>query len=161
MQNVKLKICVWKAKNNKMKLSIKNRNALLISLQQSIEELADTKASDIFEGKTNQLINFPPNGGLTKLEEYAVKALEGNEHLKSALRKILASNSTDVLFDFFNNIDGTTDPDDEDWTGVMLVDTPENNDENRDFLHDELYTSYWDWRKKRTNRTWRLDLLDD
>jgi hypothetical protein len=144
-----------------MKLSIKNRNALLLSLQQSIEELADTKASDIFEGKTSQLINFPPNGGFTESEEYAVKALVGNEHLKSALRKILAGNSADVLFDFFNNIDGTTDPDDENWTGVILVDTPENNDENRDFLHDELYASYWDWRKKRTNLTWRLDLLDD
>jgi hypothetical protein len=152
---------IFALKNIKMKLSDNNRNALLLILQQSIEELADTKANDIFQGKTNQLIYFPPNGGFTESEEQAVKELEGNEHLKSALRKILAGNSADAFFDFFNNIDGTTDPDDDNWTGVMLVDIPESNEENRAFLHDELYASYWDWRKKRTNLNWKLDLLDD
>jgi hypothetical protein len=144
-----------------MGLSIKNRNTLLVSLHQLIEESANNIVNNIFNGRIKGLITYPPNGGLTEQEEKAISQIENSDTLKSALRKILASNTGDVYFDFFNLIDGTTDPEKGDWTGVTIVDISEENDEHIEFLHDEFFATYWDWRKKRKNSNWKLDLLND
>jgi hypothetical protein len=142
-----------------MGLSTENRTTLLIHLHKSIEEAANTNANHIINGRLNQLINYPPNGGLTDDEIGALKKLKGDEYLKSALRKVLASTTADVFFDIFNIIDGTADPDPGtgEWTEVMLVDKPKDFDEHVEFLHDDLYGTYWDWKKKRQNTSWSLD----
>lgn len=144
-----------------MNLSDKNRKILLTSLHQAIEENANHIANHVFYGRENQLINYPPNGGLTEREKEAIKELQGDEDLKSALRKILASNTADVFFHIFNIIDGTSDPERGDWTGVAIVDISEEDEGDIDFLHDDFYGTYWDWRKVRKNKNWKLDLLDD
>lgn len=110
-------------------------------------------------GSLDKLINYPPNGNLTKKEVKALEELKGKEDLTSALRKILASATADVFFDIFNVIDGTADPDPDigNWTEVMIVDKPEDLDEHADFLHDAFYDTYWDWKEKREDITWSLD----
>jgi hypothetical protein len=145
-----------------MGLSTENKSTLLIHLHKSIEESASTNANHIIHGQLNQLINYPPNGGLTKNEINSLEELKGKEHLKSALTKILASTTADVFFDIFNIIDGTADPGPEagKWTEVMLVDKPEGLDEDVEFLHDDFYETYWDWKGKRQNTNWSLDNLE-
>ena len=145
-----------------MNLSEENRKTLLTHLHQSIEEAANFAANDLNNGQTNQLISYPPNGGLTDKEKEALEQLKGNDVLRDALRKVFASNSASVLFELFNIIDGTGDPDPEigEWSEVMLVDMPEDFDEHVEFLHDDFYETYWKWREKR-NANFKLDLLDE
>jgi hypothetical protein len=143
-----------------MQLSEENKRTLLINLHKSIEEAASTTANNVFHGRSNQLVNYPPNGGLTENEIRAIEDLKGNEDLKSALRKLFASTASDVLFDFFNIIDGTSDPDPGtgQWSEVIIVDKPEDFDDDVEFLHDDFYGSYWDWKEKRVNKNWSLDI---
>jgi len=142
-----------------MQLSEENIKTLLINVHKSIEESANSTANDLYEGRVNNLINYPPNGGLTLEESNALNVLKGNAVLKSALRKVFASTTSDVFFSFFNIVDGTADPDPGtgDWTEVVLVDKPEDLEEDLPFLHDEFYSTYWAWKKRRNNNNWSLD----
>ena len=132
-----------------MKLSEENRRILLVNIHDLIAEYANITANDIQCERIDQLINYPSNGGLTEIEKKELEKLTGNETLKSALRKILASNSADVIFSVLNIIDGTADPeiDSADWGEVMLVDFSEEY-EDTEMLHDEFFSTYWDWKKK-------------
>ena len=109
--------------------------------------------------RTSQL-NYPPNGGFTAEEKEALKLLKGNKEILSAMRKVLASCAASVVFDLLNLIDGTSDPENGAWSGVALVDKPEKPAET-ELLHDEFFSTYWDWRQKRKNKNWRLDLLPE
>jgi len=144
-----------------MKLSENNKKTLLVSIHQSIEENASHTVNELENKRINQLINYPPNGGLTESEKLELEKLEINPTLKSALRKVLASNTGDVFFSFLNIIDGTADPNVEfgEWGEVMIVDFEEEN-EIESMLHDVFYGTYWDWKEKRGNPGWKLDLLD-
>ena len=81
-----------------MKLSENNKKTLLVSIHQSIEENASHTVNDLEHKRLNRLINYPSNGGLTESEKTELKKLEINPTLKSALRKVFASNTADVLF---------------------------------------------------------------
>lgn len=141
-----------------MKLSPHNQETLLIYIQQKIERYADDIASKIENGVSEDFLDYPPNGELSTVEIESLAKLKGDPVLKSALRKILASNSAGVLFELFNVIDGTADPDEDlgKWSGVALVDMTEDFEETY-FLHEEFYDKYWDWRKIRPDKGWRLD----
>lgn len=136
-----------------MRLSNENKMSLLISLHQSIEISSNSTANDIENGRTNQLINYPPNGGLTESETEQIENLKGNKILKSALRKVIASSISDTLFELFNIIDGTSDPETEvgKWSQVMLVDFDEENEVDS-MLHDDFFETYWDWKKSGTTQ---------
>ena len=144
-----------------MKLSEENRKILLINLHDLIVEHANATANDIQHKRTSKIISYPSNGGLTEAEKKEVEKLNGNEILKSALRKILASNSADVIFSFLNIIDGTADPDiaSANWGEVMLVDFSED-DETTEMLHDEFFSTYWDWKEKK-RMSWKLDMINE
>jgi hypothetical protein len=146
-----------------MKLSDHNNKTLMLTLHQEIEKCADYIANRLDRGETSDLLNYPPNCGLTAEEENALKKLENDESLKSALRKILADNSASVLFEFFNNLDGTTDPDPEigDWTEVALVDKVEDIEPSDEMLHDYFYSTYWDWKVIRPETDWKLDTHEE
>ena len=133
-----------------MKLSEENRRILLVNLHDLIAEYADTTATHIQNKSISQLITYPPNGGLTDAEKSEIEKLDGNEVLKIALRKVLASNAADVIFGLLNLIDGTADPDVDaaNWGEVRLVDFSAENEET-EMLHDEFYSTYWDWREKK------------
>jgi hypothetical protein len=144
-----------------MQLSDNNRNALLLSLHKLIEEYADTQAKSIFQGEKSS-VSYPPNGGLSEAEEQALKQLQGNELLMTALRKLFASNSAGVFFSFFSVIDGVAEPDVDDgnWSEVLLIDKPEDFEDDVQFLHDEFLSTYWDWRDIRDDKGWTLDTLE-
>jgi hypothetical protein len=80
-----------------VKLSSENKATLLIHLHKSIEESANTNTNHIAQGRISQLTNYPPNGGLNEKEIRALEQLKGNEELKSALRKVLASTTADIF----------------------------------------------------------------
>ena len=133
----------------------------MMHLHKSIEEQANHAANHILHGRPEQLILYPPNGGLTTEEMQAIGSLAGNETLRDALRKAIASSTADVLFGLLNIIDGTGDPDPGlgKWSEVMLTDVPEDFDEDLEFLHDHFYETYWAWRRRR-KADWKLDLLE-
>ncbi|OEK04222.1 hypothetical protein [Roseivirga misakiensis] len=145
-----------------MKLSDHNNKTLKLALHQSIENYADYSANLLSKGNIEDSIIYPPNGGLTNEERHSLKQLSKIPHLKSALRKVLADNAAQVVFDLFNHIDGTTDPDEAlgEWTGVSLVDKTDDIEENDEMHHDNFLDTYWDWRALRTNQSWKLDLYE-
>ena len=143
-----------------MKLSEGNRQAFLIAAHQAVEEQAAAYVNDLLHGRRQQL-DYPPNGGFTDEEETALKQLQDNMVLHSALRKVLASCAAGTVFDLLNLIDGTNDPEHGDWSGVRLVDRQEEMEEHWEFLHDAFFDTYWNWRETRQNTNWRLDLLPD
>lgn len=144
-----------------MKLSEDNKEIFLINLTESLVEHASATANLIQRGETDRMIVYPPNGGFTSEEVDELRKLNVNEPLKEALRKILASNTAEVIFSLLNMIDGTSDPHlaSGNWTEVMLVDFEEETD--TEMLHDDFFSSYWDWREKTKNKKWKLDLLND
>lgn len=145
-----------------MKLSAENRKTLLVNIHNLIVENANLTANHIQHKRVSRLINYPPNGGLSESEKTEIDKLSGNEALKSALRKILASNSADVIFGLLNLLDGTADPDIDsgNWSEVMLVDFSEDN-ETAEMLHDEFFSTYWDWKEKKKDINFKLDLLNE
>ena len=134
----------------------------MLFLQQKIEENAEYIADELDKGNNTDFLTYPPNGGLTEKESLSLEKLKSDPNLKSALRKILADNSAGVLFELLNVIDGTADPDEKlgKWTEISFVDKTEDLAENADMLHDALYSKYWDWRKIRPNKDWKLDTHD-
>jgi hypothetical protein len=148
-----------------MELSNKNALALLLDLNQDIEEYSEATVKNIIEDKNFDFLTYPPNSGLTDLEKQELNKLENNEHLKNALRKVIADNSAGVIFSMLNIIDGTTDPKlmFNEWTGVKLVDQDHNEDaeEFQDMLHDSFYESYWKWRELRADKNWKLDTYEE
>ena len=148
-----------------MELSNKNVLALLLDLNQDIEEYAEATVKNIVEDKNFDFLTYPPNNGLTDLEKQELNKLDNNEHLKNALRKVIADNSAGVVFSMLNMIDGTTDPKYmfADWTGVKLVDQEHNEDakEFQDMLHDSFFETYWEWKKIRGDKNWKLDTYEE
>jgi hypothetical protein len=127
-----------------------------------IETHAHAAAEQIQHKQSDEWIVYPPNGGLTAEEKQGMDQLPVDEYLKSALRKIIASNIAEVFFDLFNLLDGTSDPEvhSENWSGMSLVDFSEEQESN-EMLHDDLFDTYWAWKAERKSSDWKLDLLED
>ena len=146
-----------------MELSNNNAIALLLDINQDVEEYADATIKRVIEEKNFELI-YPPNNGLTAEEAAEVAKLENNEHLKNGLRKIIANNTAGVVFNLLNLFDGTSAPKlhYNSWTGVKLVDEePDGSLEPfYDTLHDAFFETYWEWKKLRGNKSWQLDTLE-
>jgi hypothetical protein len=147
-----------------MELSNQNAIALLLDLNQDIEEYAEATVKNIIEDKNFDFLTYPPNNGLTELEKAELNKLGNNEHLKNALRKILADNSAGIIFNMLNLLDGTGSPKlhYDDWTGVKLIDEETDTDAEPfpDTLHDGFYETYWEWKKIRGDKGWKLDTYD-
>ncbi|MFU7592139.1 hypothetical protein ACMX9J_24675 [Priestia sp. RMT2NF4] len=82
---------------------------------------------------------------LTKNEISALDAQKFTDESISAIEKIVRDNIMGAFHSSFCLLDGVSDPvseNDEDiWVGLKL----EEKQEDEEFLHDELYSSYWDW----------------
>jgi len=64
-----------------------------------------------------------------------------------------------------NLFDGTSDSrnNSDKWSGVKLIDLPvydENDDEYSEMLHDLFFETFWDWKKIRGNKSWKLDTYE-
>jgi len=129
-----------------MELSNQNAIALLLDLNQDVEEYAEATVKNIIEDKNFDVLTYPPSNGLTDLEKAELNKLDNNEDLKSALRKVIADNSAGIIFNMLNLLDGTGSPKlhYDNWTGVKLFDE-EPNDLSRvfkDTLHDCCSETY-------------------
>jgi hypothetical protein len=148
-----------------MALSKKNAQALLLDINQDIEEYAETTVKNIIEERKFDFLTYPPNCGLTDLEKAELGKLNNNEHLKNALRKIISDNSAGVVFNMLNLLDGTGSPKlhYDNWTGVKLIDEEPQEEAHQfdDMLHDGLFETYWEWRKLRGDKKWKLDTYDE
>lgn len=148
-----------------MKLSNNNAKTLLLDTHQDIEEYADTLLTNILDKKDFNFLTYPPNCGLTELEIEELKKLDNNEHLKNALRKVVADNSAGIVFSMLNLFDGTGFPknDNDDWTGLKVIDEEPNDNSEPvdDWLHDKFYETYWDWKKIRSEKKWKLDTHEE
>lgn len=131
----------------------------MLALHQKIEEFAHYASEKLEKGETDDLMTYPPNCGFTDKEQRALEKLKSDPELKSALRKVFADSSAAVIFELFNYLDGTTEPDDNlgKWTGITLVDDTDLIEPNGEMLHDSFYSSYWDWKEIRPNTGWALD----
>jgi len=146
---------------DKYPLSESNRNIFLVELHKAIEDVAEAGSKNILQQDFDSLAVYPPNGGFTDEEKVALRSVASVPNVESALRKVLANAGASVIFDMLNWIDGTGDPESEDWTGVKLVDADTDEDPPYAMLHDDFYDKYWDWRKTRGDKGWRLDMYDD
>lgn len=146
-----------------MKASEHNIETLMISLHKKIEEYSDFLTTQIENGKPIEHVNYPPNNGFSEKEIKSLQELSSKEDLKSALRKLVADSMAGVLFDFFNFIDGTSDPDEKlgKWSELSLVDKNDNIEPPNDMLHDKFFETYWEWRKIRPNKEWKLDTYEE
>lgn len=143
-----------------MKVSTDNLDVLFLQIHKVIEETADKVATSLTDHSAADLISYPPNGGLTELEIESLKTIKSDDVVKSGLRKIIADSCGHVVFAILSDIDGVSDPeiDFAKWKGIKLVDKSDDIEESNDLmLHDKLYESYWDWRKRRENKEWKLD----
>ena len=83
---------------------------------------------------------------LTENEISALSAQKFTDESISAIEKIVRDNIMGAFHSAFCLLDGVSDPvseNEEDvWVGLKLE---EKQDDDEEFLHDELYSSYWEW----------------
>ena len=132
----------------------------MIQANADIERAAENAASTLVNGSVAGGLSYPPNAGFTSDELAALEAIRRIPDIESALRKVIADAASEPVFHLLTYIDGVADPRDVSWSGVALVDllTVDVN-ADRPSVHDELYARYWDWRRARPNKGWRLDNL--
>ena len=108
---------------------------------------------------------YPPNAGLTDPDKAELNKLDNNDNLKNALRKIIADNAAGVIFNMLNVLDGTgaSKLKYDEWRGVKLVEEEVNvnPDPFFDTLHDSFFDAYWDWKRLRGEKPWKLDTYGD
>ncbi|UYT88953.1 hypothetical protein [Priestia megaterium] len=87
---------------------------------------------------------------LTKNEISALNDQEFTDESISAIEKIVRDNIMGAFHSAFCLLDGVSDPvlenDNDTWVGLKLAEK-QDDEEEEDFLHDELYNSYWYWQE--------------
>ncbi|NDI35764.1 hypothetical protein [Chengkuizengella sediminis] len=92
--------------------------------------------------------------GRIQLNEEELKSLKTqqfNSDSISVIEKIVRDNIMCAFHDALCLIDGVTDPnpslleDNKVWLGLSLTEVREDFEEESDFLHDQLFDSYWEW----------------
>jgi len=145
-------------------MSENNEQALMVQVNADIEDAAQNAARSLMDGSFQSHITYPPNHGFTSEELTALAALKAMPNLESALRKIIADAASFPVSRVFEYIDGIADPNDDAWSGVYLTDRPDRGDNvelDDTSYHDGMQARYWDWRRIRPTKEWKLDVLDD
>ena len=91
---------------------------------------------------------------LSKEEEDALKKYNFDDVALSAIEKTVRDTILAAFHDAFALLDAVGDPEivevDETWLGLTLSERRLNEEEeNEEFLHDEIYGAYWDWLDQR------------
>ena len=120
-------------------LSENNKKILLNQLHKNIQTDAVRYLEAIRNKTLKKYIHYPPGTKLSTSEIDSLnRALINNSTLESALGKLLKGAIGSAFFDFFNYVDGTGDPGNPAWKGVLLIDkTKEFEFDSR--LHDEFF----------------------
>jgi len=145
-------------------ISENNERALMVQVNSDIEEAAQGAVQSLLDDSFQSKMSYPPNHGFTTDELAALRTLKTIPNLEPALRKIIAEAASFPVFRVFEYIDGVADLNDDSWRGVCLIDRPHEDDDadvDDTSYHDKVSAYYWDWRKMRPTREWKLDVLED
>jgi hypothetical protein len=139
-----------------MKLSEENKQALLLQIHQIIYDSIKFSIEKLRNEEKNSLDYFV----FTDEEEKYINKHKNSPLLQNIIEKILTRNLDDSFFSFLSIIDGTSEPLKEfgKKADFLLIDKPDNFDEDYDFLHDEFYESYDVWDKINNINLDSLDL---
>lgn len=124
------------------------KRALFNDIHRDIAEISAKTVERIPESITDLV--YPPNAEFTPEERAALQQLQLSKDARSGLQKLVAEACSGVMFGFFALTDGVADPSTGDfpvWLGVSLTPKP---DEDEPMLHDEFYSSYWDYKEEFT-----------
>jgi hypothetical protein len=122
-------------------LSEENKNILLNQLHADIQSTAIEVLQAIDNNSIKNRIHYPPGVPFSSEETLALSdAIQKNPTLRASIEKLLKGAVGSVLFDFFNYIDGTGDPADPKWGGVLLIDR-KTDIEFDSHLHDDFFAS--------------------
>lgn len=120
------------------------RDVLLIETHRIIASAASNMVAKTQEASANA-VAYPPGSELSSEEQAALQSLQLDDHARSALRKLAADACAATLFDFFNLMDATADPEvvewDDTWLGAQF--SEKRDDAHYDMLHDDFYELYW------------------
>ena len=133
------------------------------------QETMDTKQKFLFElhniikerSKIGNRISNPPQNAiweefnLTDAELSALKAQPFTPESISAIEKIVRDTMMNAFFEAFCIVDGVGDPheslleQEEVWLGLKLTEVTTNEEEVEvsEFLHDEFFSTYQDWKE--------------
>jgi hypothetical protein len=140
------------------------RRALFLEMHRSIEEAASRAASGLVSSHLPSPF-YPPNAGLTEEEAEAVQGLMPSPALENALRKLIASAASEPLQHLLCILDGITDPVDYDglWLGARIepVEDEPRDAQDDEALRYEFMDHYWEWRCRRPDPGWRLDICEE
>lgn len=135
--------------------------ALLLQMHRSIEEAATQMAAQVVSSNVPSL-NYPPNSGFSEAEVNAIGNLKAIPGMESALRKVIANAASQPLYKLACILDGIADPADYKgkWLGARIkpVSPTSDEDEAEQLWRDNIYESYWEWRRIRPDPGWRLDI---
>ena len=142
-------------------ISEQQKQVLFLEIHRAIEEATILAVDQVVSGQVTNMA-YPPNGGLTDKEKFALGKLSIDSNQKSALRKIIADAASYPIFHFLTLMDGVSDPEnyEADWPGFILQ-SKDDFEDSDSFLHDELDSAYWTWRKLRSTSDWKLDNFDE
>jgi hypothetical protein len=150
------KMSLYKAINKR------TEQALMIQVNADIEEAAQSAAHSLIDESFQGKISYPPNHGFSQEDLTALDALKVIPNLESALRKVIADAASYPIFRVFEYIDGIADPNNDAWLGIYLVERPHEDTDveiEDTSYHDSISAHYWDWRRLRPTKEWKLDVL--
>lgn len=122
------------------------RRALFIEIHREIHNAASSVLS--FSDPKKHSLSYPPSIELTAAEKSALQELQLSSSAKSGLQKLITDACNKPMFHLFCLFDGVADPQAggfDPWFGVSLA--SKKDAENDPMLHDELFESYWDYKK--------------
>ena len=135
-----------------MKIAETQKQALLFEIHESIENTANQVIESLSLGRS-PILSYPPNSHLTTEEETSLTEIKNNNILHNALLKIFKDAAQAPIFHFFCLLDGVSDPEnyEEKWFGFQLSQKTDSEVQTQ-FLHDELFETYWAWQQKRAKQ---------
>lgn len=116
-------------KNN---LSKSNKEIFLNKIRDQIENLSEEFVSRLIS-ETPKVIPISDE----EIAAFELIKLNPNG-FQSLIRRFLEQNSREVVFNIFCIIDGVSDPNNKNWTGIMLIDKNKGFDKDIEFIHDDF-----------------------
>lgn len=135
---------------HKFVLSEVNEQTLMNQVNLDIEVAADA-AVEVLAGNKKLIYPPSPDNVLDAKDLEIMRHIASIPNFESVIKKIVADGAANVVFKLLNYIDGTGDPNDASgkWSGVALIDHPNEGDPYVKMLHDEFYDAYWNAKKLR------------
>jgi hypothetical protein len=132
---------------------MKSKEVFLIELHEIIKKYSEIRNDLLDPGHNIVWDEFK----LTDDEVQALKRYQFDATTLTAIEKIVRDSILGAFHDAFALLDGVGDPEivkiDEDdvWLGLRLTE-PTEDEQDEDFLHDQVYSSYWDWLEQKNEK---------